>query len=602
MLNSMYELGKYWIEKDNIDKISILLDSNQLKKYSKSVIFIDLLKDEQNIEFDKVSLEAFDEEKSEKYFYKKGSSRGTNITPTSLITEVDKTYNIKFIKWFENHKEDNLVNSILMVLKENEEIILQEIDRIYSSLETENKRNVILSIRFISNGNYSYMNEYDLFKDILFSQASEKYYKLGSKKSVGTSSCYLCDQEKEVYGLVPSSIQLTFGTGDKPGNVPEFDVKNQWKQSSICVDCALTLEAGKKYVEKYLQFSEYRLNYYLIPKIFFNQEEVFDELDNDFREYENKRHIEDLTIEEDYFKEILDDLGDVLEFKYLFFESSNSSFNILGYVESVLPSWLRKIYDEQNKIKKLEIFNEDSLKETFGKKVVADNFIDYLIKNTKYPFNTTNWYLALLRDFFPYNTANKYYLDLVTNIMGQKAINYDFLISKMMDVIRTNWKNYDTQNFTMKINVYKSLMLLLLFEKLDLFKGEEKMSLEHMDSEDLLDMLNSPDKKASFLLGDLTRKLTNVQYREINSTPFIKKLWDLNLSYEKIQKVYIMVISKLREYDRVYPKLEEEITLNLLKSENNWKLNKDETSYYFVLGFTLGGRIKLNKEEADENE
>ena len=325
-------------------------------------------------------------------------------------------------------------------------------------------------------------------------------------------------------------------------------------------------------------------------------------MDDSFREYENNRHVEDLTTEEDDLKEIIEDFGDVLEFKYLFFESSNNSFNILGYVESVLPSWLRRVYDNQNKIKKLEIFNEESLKATIGKNVVADNFIDYLLKNSKYPFNSTNWYLALLRDFFPYNTANKYYLDLITKIMGQKSINYDFLLSKIMDIIRTNWKNYDTQNYTIKINVYKSLMVLLLLDKLELFKGEEKMSLENVDSENILDMLTTPDKKACFLLGDLTRKLTNVQYREINSTPFIKKLWDLNLSYEKIQIVYTRVISKLREYDKAYPHIEEEITLNLLKSENNWKLNKDETSYYFVLGFTMGGRIKLIKEEVEENE
>lgn len=602
LLNSMYELGKYWIEKDNIDPISILLDSNQLNKSSKSVIFIDLLKNNDDIDFDKVSLESFDAEKSERYFYKKGSSRGTNISPTSLITEVEKTYNTKFIKWFENHDDEVLVKNILNAIKDNEELILSEISRIYDSLETENKRNVILTIRFVIDENYSYINEYDLFKEILYLQASEKYYKLGSKKSIGKSSCYLCDEYKEVYGLVPSAIKLTFGTGDKPGNVPEFKVENQWKQSSICVDCALTLEAGKKYVEKYLQFNEYRLNYYLIPKIFFNQKEVFDELDYFFREYENKRHIENLTSEEDDFKDILDNLNDILEFKYLFFESSNNSFNILGYVESVLPSWLRRLYDEQNVIKKLTVFNGDSLKETLSNQIVSGNFIEYISSNSKYPFNTSNWYLSLLRDFFPYDISNKYYLDLVTNIMGQKKLNYDFLLSNIMKVIRTNWRNYDTQNFSMKLNVYKSLMLMLLFEKLELFKGEPRMSLENIDSENILDMLSTPDKRACFLLGDLTRKLTNIQYKEINSTPFIKKLWDLNLSYEKIQKVYTMVISKLREYDRAYPRIEEAITLNLLKSENNWKLNKDEISYYFVLGFTMGGKINIKKDEEDKDE
>lgn len=186
--------------------------------------------------------------------------------------------------------------------------------------------------------------------------------------------------------------------------------------------------------------------------------------------------------------------------------------------------------------------------------------------------------------------------------MGQQHINYDFLLSKMMHLIRSNWRNYDTQNFSMKINVYKSLMLLLLFDKLELFYGDEKMSLDNIDSENILDMINNPSKKACFLLGVLTKKVTNIQYNEISSTPFIKKLWELNLNYERVQKVYTMAVNKLREYDKAYPSIEEELTYNLLKSEDNWKLNKDETSYYFVLGFTIGNKIQLNKKEVDANE
>ena len=62
-----------------------------------------------------------------------------------------------------------------------------------------------------------------------------------------------------------------------------------------------------------------------------------------------------------------------------------------------------------------------------------------------------------------------------------------------------------------------------------------------------------------------------------------------------------MVINKLREYDIAYINIEEEISLNLAKSENNWKLNRDETSYYFVLGFTLPNFDK-NEKEDDKNE
>ena len=40
---------------------------------------------------------------------------------------------------------------------------------------------------------------------------------------------------------------------------------------------------------------------------------------------------------------------------------------------------------------------------------------------------------------------------------------------------------------------------------------------------------------------------------------------------------------------------------NLLISEDNWNLNRDETSYYFVLGFTSRNYDKKEK-EGDLNE
>ena len=112
-------------------------------------------------------------------------------------------------------------------------------------------------------------------------------------------------------------------------------------------------------------------------------------------------------------------------------------------------------------------------------------------------------------------------------------------------------------------------------------------------------ILDSPTKRATFLLGALTRKLMNIQYKELGSTPFYNKLWGLSLDKKKIYKLYPMVINKLQEYNAGYMRnLEEEISINLAKAENNWNLNRDETSYYFVLGFTLPNFDK--KEKGDD--
>jgi CRISPR-associated protein Csh1 len=116
-------------------------------------------------------------------------------------------------------------------------------------------------------------------------------------------------------------------------------------------------------------------------------------------------------------------------------------------------------------------------------------------------------------------------------------------------------------------------------------------------------ILNSPSKKATFLLGVLTRKLMNIQYRELGSTPFYNNLWGLSLNQRKIKKLYPMVINKLREYDAGYMiNLEEKISKNLAQSENDWKLSRDETSYYFVLGFTLFNLDKNKDNDGDIDE
>ena len=194
----------------------------------------------------------------------------------------------------------------------------------------------------------------------------------------------------------------------------------------------------------------------------------------------------------------------------------------------------------------------------------------------------------------------KNYLELVSSILSSKKIDFDFLLSRVMDDIRKNWRNQN--DYLIKINTFKSLALILLFSDLDLFKESKFMIKNNGElTEELInDILDTPDKKATFLLGALTRRVTYVQYKELGSSPFVNKLWGLSLDQKKIKKLYPMVLNKLREYDKAVPDLEENISLNLLNSEKNWKLTRDETSYYFVLGYTLSFNITKD-EENDED-
>lgn len=68
-----------------------------------------------------------------------------------------------------------------------------------------------------------------------------------------------------------------------------------------------------------------------------------------FEKDETQNSKDEIAIENKLFR-LVKKIDDIVEFKFLFYESSNSAFNILAYVESVIPSWLNKLYDAQYEI------------------------------------------------------------------------------------------------------------------------------------------------------------------------------------------------------------------------------------------------------------
>lgn len=592
MLDALCKLGKLYIDKENLNEIDVLVDDKNIK----DVLLIEFTEINGSLIFSKVFYEEYDSNNSVKYLYKKGSSRGTNITPSSLITDLKKTFNNKFIKWFKNNKDKNMLfESLNEEISEKKEEIYSSLKEIYDSIYVKDI-NFLLSFVINKDDEYYYLNDFNEFRDALKEGSIGKFK--GSENITAESVCYLCNENKCVYGSVSAGVGFAFSTAEKKGNVPMFDYKNQLKLLPICYDCALNLNAGKKFVEKFLDFSEFGLRYYVIPNFLFGSEKGFDKLYNQIMLLEQDENLNSRDIVNIEYKlsKIVKRLDDVAEIKFLFYQSSNSAFDILAYVESVIPSYLNQIYKSQLKISDSDFFSEDNLKLIFGENHEG-NFIQLINKNEEhYRCASDNWYKRFLRDFIN-NFSRKMYIDTVADIIGNKKIDYNFLMSRIMGKIRSNWRN--DENYALKVSVLKSLMLFSLLNNLNLIKGEKIMDSE--DEFSIEQILNSPDKKATFLLGVLTRKLLYNQFGGLGANPFYNKLWGLSLDHKKIQKLYPKVINKLREYDVAYIELEKEISLNLVKSENNWKLNKDETSYYFVLGFTLPNFNKKEKED-DKNE
>ncbi len=601
-------------KKEEMGHEDIFPDEMKLKRTKKLLVIT--LDDDFN--YLDVMLESFDikdEEKLKKLLYKGGPPAGVNFTPTSIVTSgPDATFKSRVLKWFKNHDNSEFLNGIGVELENQKDQIILDLKEKYSNLSKDDKVNVVLTIAIKKVDKMKYVGDYLIFQDILKKESIERYYNLKTiGESKGEGNCYLCNDERELFGYVPNAFGFSFSNADKKGNAPNFIQRDQWKQVPICEECGVSLEAGKKFVEKYLAFTMFSIRYYVIPNFLFKGElEAYDQFYEEVKFYEGKTYEKGLADEEKGLYEFVKDMDDILEFKFLFYETKSGGkyTDILNYVESVLPSWVTKIHEAQKNVLNDILFQENNLKKIFGTSAV-NNFVTFRNSKNKYVITKTNWYAAFLRDFFPFKTDNKYYLDIMASIIGGKPVNKDFLISYFMEKIRRLHRQNPENDYTVKVYTTESLMLLMLLNELNLNKGADKVNIgtnNDLDNEkDFFELygefIDTPDKKASFLMGILTKKLTSIQYRALGSTPFTTKLWGLSLDQKKLQKLYPMIINKLREYKRAYVDLEQNISLNLLESSQKWNLSRDETSFYFTLGFTMSGIFKpTKKDKGDLNE
>ncbi len=628
LINALYNLGKFVVKEKDLDLIDIFLDTAKLTNKTKIVLFINLEEDSgeyhyKNIEDKELSISNKElinnKELIKKYLYKGGPSRGVDVTPASLITaNAESTFKNRVLKWFKNRDDPEFLDRIGEELEDKEDQIISDLKEKYGNIKSEDNKNVLLTISIQEGSKHRYIGDYPIFQKILLEESVKRYHYLKTTgESSGEGICSICDDQKEVYGFVPNAFGFSFSTADKKGNVPNFIQTDQWKQVPICEKCAIFLEAGKKFMQEYLSFNLFNLKFFVIPHfIFKNDDEGFREFYDVITElYENRtgkiNKYEDglLQQEEDDEDEetlyyIVKNLDDVLEFKFMFYDLKGGGkfIDILNYIESVLPSWMKNVYNAQEVVKKDILFQEDNLKLNFGN--IEGDFITLRNSQSKGYINKYNWYAGFLREFFPNSTDKKYFLDIIGFIVGGTPINNDFMISHFMSRIREAHRTNPENDYSLKLITTEALMIYMFLNELDLIKGVDKMKIGTHNEEDnekdffevYGEFINNPDKKSAFLMGVLTKKLTAIQYKALGATPFTTKLWGLSIDQKKIQKLYPLLINKLREYKAAYPNLEELISLNLIKSADHWNISRDETSFYFVLGYTLNGIFKSKKE------
>ena len=612
MIKAIREIGEYALKRSGKsveNPLEILVD-NPANRQTKNILFIKFKSEGENLVYDGIEIEEFDAQKLPLYLYRKGSARGTDITPTAMITKPVNTFRQKILAWFKNYKDEQsneLFFKLAQALNENTEDIESEIESNYSAESN------IFSLKIDG----KYLGEFDEFRQILLDNAKTDYYYKSSfttgKKSIAENQlCSVCNKNKaEVYGFVST---FKFYTVDKPGFVSGgFRQSDAWKNYPVCLECALVLEEGKKFLGEKFNFNFYGTKYLLIPKFLTDIDEedkkevfkIFEEQDDPkIRERVLKR----LTNDEKEILYLTGELKNYLNLNFLFYNApkgfNGAVFNVLQIIEDVLPSRIRKIFDVKREIDSIELFSNHLVPVFEGNKKIGEKTLE---------FN-----FGVLRTFF-YNSAernpisDKYFLETVNKIFSSRQIDYDFILGFIVDKIRNDFANdYSTLTDTLK-----GFMLLAFLTKLNLIKlskGDNKMGENFFTSngeisekieaffERFPEFFNSAEKKAVFLEGALAQFLLNIQYRDKNSQPFRARLKGLKMDKALIIKLLPEIQNKLEEYGKnYYRELETKISEYFVLAGDKWNLSNDEISFYFALGMNLSKYFKSNKEEGEEN-
>lgn len=523
-----------------------------------------------------IHIEDFDSGKVKQYLYKEGGSKGNVPAPFCPLTEPKKTFK-KINNWLKQSKdvkndEPSIdTGKIAKIINNNEADIIDDISQMIQDIPK--KTNKFLTVKI----NGQYLGDYEVFRKC-FLQFEEK--KL--KKSASVGVCSVCGiSDKEVSGKVDV---FKFYTIDKPGFITGgFKEADAWKNYPVCRDCKMLLENGKKFLETNLRFNfVYGLNYYLIPRLLIGNRNILEEIlyilsDTSKKVALKERIKKRITIDENEILEYLSEAKDNITINFLFLERppGSSAEKIRLLIEDVLPSRIRKIFD------------------------VKDD-VDTVFQNNQergFTFGTIRTFFSKSSEDKRERDLDKYFLEIVDSVFKGKRIEFSFLTTFFMSVIRSELTK-DPRESNFNFRVKDALMSVSFLEKLGIIFFEEEVTMSESIFNEIFTKygksLSMPAKRGILLLGALTQLLLNKQWTERNAKPFIKKLKGLKMDEKDIKALLPEVQNKLEEYESFdigKQKLAKEASNYLLEAGDNWKMSVDEINFYFACGMNLADEV-----------
>lgn len=596
MLRELKALGKYMREDEGVGGLDIFMDIQKLEGFD-NIITIDFSQETESYVFSGVTVHDMPGRES-KLLYKFGSSRGGDRTPTSCVTEVEKTVP-RIFDWFSKEESDSeLIAAATAAYEEQGENIQTAVEEKYNSVDG----GAVLTVRFEKDGELRFIGAFDIFQDALKrNEITNWYHKYDTDSVSEDATCAVCGQQKQVFGY---AFPLNFYTVNNPRLAPDFEQGRSWQNIPICEDCGIDLTIGEKFLEDRAKFSYYigeNVQYYVIPS-FPIGEPVTEILQN------TAANSDEPFLECEGFYRERGQNEFPLTMTFLFYQDEQSSKKVQKYVEDVAPSHLLEA-DEALQDAYLDIYEGRKLDVGIEENQSIRQLNTLIFRVLPQPDRDDSGQTDK-KAFF--NDA----LFLTEKILKAEPVKFEYLLDLFVPEIMSQFRN----NEYYPVYAVRTFMFLEFLNAIDIVEGygdtmtqdfEQLMAdLETIENETLNEFFenyghafDTAEKRAIFLEGVLAQHLMDKQQAMRNSddAPFRKKLSSLRLNERKLKELFPRIDDDLETYNEAgerkfrsdYTALKQTIGHYLIEAdEQGWELEDTELRYYFMLGLSLNKAFK----------
>lgn len=597
MIKTLYEIGKILI-KTEPDKFKPWIDPFLGDNEKDKVVIVIEVKD--NKISDIPILEAYKKSNVDKYLFREAKANATNLVPTfyfQVFSNIEKQENevrkkIKKIKdSINNYKHDFIKEQ-----DHEKEQNYKKIGEILRGLNLDTQKQYLLTFKIDG----KYFGDFEKYKQLFYNEAFAKYSKDSNSNNKVCSVTY--KKVDRVWGRINT---LGFTVNDQAFARNGFNTSDSYKMFPVSPEAVKILEGAKNYIFNNISKSFSKLNYIILPRFINLNENLREEILNDFinKHALNRNTLSDggksLFGNEELINEIIKDEKLSLRGIYydiLFYQKNNAQFLIKLHLSDVLPSQFAKIFKVKEQIEnQYDIITRWEPDKKEGFKHYYLNF--YTIKDF---FSTQHKTETIFHPFF---------FKVVEAIFYNSHLNEEVVLGFFLEKVSGLFKNRHEKANWYASTYKRSFVIYRFFDLLGLFTNKNKNIMEEnvivaLTMNEFIEqhksLFNSEYAKGIFMLGCLVRKLLNVQYANLKSTPFDKRLNNLIIDNKEVQRIFRETKSKLTEYKVAYSELEARIFAALADQNETAKLSRDKMSYIFAGGLVMEEEFKKEEKRRKE--